>query len=136
MSDLAGRPIVLVEDNKDDEEMTLRALRNFGFHNPIRVLRDGEEALEFLSGQTDESVPVLILLDMRLPKVTGFELLERIRGNPNTRDCKVIVLMGSDTDRSVMANRGVQTTAFVTKPLDADQLFRELRQLGPRWLLL
>src|SRR5690349_9990567 len=95
-------PILLVEDNPDDEGLALRALKKSGVRNPVVVARDGEEAVQKLPGFTDGNTPVLVLLDLKLPKLSGIEVLEKIRANKSTQLVPVVVLTSSDETIDVL----------------------------------
>ncbi len=136
------RFILLVEDNPDDEELTLMGLKNSGIVNEIHVARDGEEALHFLfaEGKYEDrdpaEVPALILLDLRLPKLSGFEVLERIRANPVTKYIPVVILTSSNEEEDLVAGYKLGANSYVRKPVEFDRFADAVRQLGLYWLLL
>jgi two-component system, response regulator len=136
------RPILLVEDNPDDEELTLRTLRQTQINNEIIVVRDGEAALEFLYGTgryagRDRSVlPQLILLDLKLPKIGGLELLEHIRRQPAMAVIPVVVLSSSNEEGDIIASYHLGANSYVRKPVDYQRFAYAVQQLGIYWLLL
>ena len=128
--------LLLVEDNPSDEELTLHVLKKYHLTNRIHVVRDGAEALEFLFGNGVRNMPKLILLDLKLPKVNGIEVLARIKGDDRTKMIPVVVLTSSreDTDLSTCYRLGVNS--YIVKPVDFAQFTESIRQLGLYWLLL
>ena len=137
---LRDQPILLVEDNPDDVELTLRSLRENGIHNQVVVAKDGVEALELLHGSgpepTPPPLPAVVLLDLNLPKVDGIEVLRRIREHPRTRLLPVVVLTSSNEERDVVTSYGLGANSFVRKPVDFDEFHRAARQLSLYWLVL
>jgi two-component system response regulator len=127
-------PILLVEDNPDDEGLALRALKKSGVRNPVIVARDGEEAVQKLPGFTNGSTPVLILLDLKLPKLSGIEVLERIRANPNTQLVPVVVLTSSDETVDVLGCYSRGANAYVRKPVDFDEFIEAIDSIARFWL--
>jgi len=127
--------IVLVEDNPDDELLTLRALKKLHIANDIIVLRDGVEALEFLMAP-DKPLPHLVLLDLKLPKVDGLRVLQRLRSEPRTQLLPIVVLTSSDEDRDVIEGYRLGANSYIRKPVDFDQFSEAVRQLGLYWLVL
>jgi two-component system, response regulator len=136
------RPILLVEDNPDDVALTLRAFKKAGIVNPIVVARDGAEALDwlFLEGDfahRDPMVqPAIILLDLKLPKVDGIEVLKRLRNNPRTRLLRVIVLTSSREEQDIMTSYDIGANSYIRKPVDFDRFLEAVGQIGLYWLLL
>lgn len=133
--------ILLVEDNPDDEELTLHSLNNHHLANYIHVVRDGAEALDwiFRTGKyTDRpnQNPKLILLDLKLPKVDGLEVLRRIKSDPHTRAIPVVILTSSREERDIVQSYESGVNSFITKPVDFEQFTEAIRQLGLYWLLL
>lgn len=139
---IAPRTILLVEDNPDDEELTLRALARNNISNNVVVVRDGQEAVDWLEGRgsyasrNPRDVPALILLDLKLPKIDGLEVLHRLRANPVTAIVPVVILTSSKEDRD--RARGYQggANSYVQKPVDFTSFVDAVRQLGLYWLML
>ncbi|MFY9235127.1 MAG: response regulator [Fimbriimonadaceae bacterium] len=127
--------ILLVEDNPDDEKLTLRAMRQSDVPNIIVVARDGEEALNHLHGDHVKRLPALILLDLKLPKVGGLEVLEQIRANERTKNLPVVVLTSSDEERDVAQSYNLGANSYIRKPVDFDEFIDTVRQLGLYWLV-
>lgn len=132
---LAAEPktILLVEDNADDEQLTLRAMRHSEIPNIIRVARDGAEALEYLYGPNSR-LPDLILMDLKLPKVSGLEVLERIRKEPTTATIPIVILTSSDEERDIVESYNLRANSYIRKPVDFDEFIDAVRQLGLYWL--
>ena len=134
--------ILLVEDNPDDEELTLVAFRKSHIANEVVVARDGEEALEYLFGTgtyagRDLSVmPTVILLDLKLPKVDGLEVLKCLRENERTRLLPVVVLTSSKEQEDVVKSYSLGANSYVRKPVDFSQFIEASKQLGLYWLVL
>ncbi len=134
--------ILLVEDNPDDEVLTLRALKKNHLANEIVVVRDGAEAIDFLFAQGNYAdrdariVPQLILLDLKLPRVDGIEVLRRIRQGEYTRLVPVVVLTTSDEERDRIESYSHHANSFVRKPVDFSQFTEAIRQIGLYWLVL
>jgi len=139
---MKNRFILLVEDNPDDEELTLVGLKKSGVLNEIYVVRDGEEALDFLfaSGDYSErnpnSIPAVILLDLKLPKMGGFDVLQRIRSNPTTSCIPVVILTSSSEEEDVVVSYKMGANSFVRKPVDFNNFADAVKQLGLYWLLI
>jgi len=128
--------LLLVEDNPSDEELTLHVLRKHNLANQIRVVRDGAEALDYLFAQETVRVPRLVLLDLKLPKVNGIEVLGRIKSDARTRRIPVVVLTSSCEDRDLFACYELGVNSYIVKPVDFVQFSEAVRQLGFYWLLL
>jgi CheY-like chemotaxis protein len=131
--------ILLVEDNPHDEELTLHALKQNKLANRIHVARDGAEALEYLFGEGKHAGrrnPRVVLLDLKLPKVDGLEVLKRMKENPETRRIPVVMLTSSREERDVIASYDSGVNSYITKPVDFEQFTAAVRQLGLYWLLL
>ena len=131
-------PILLVEDNPDDEALTIMALRRSKVANDIVVTRSGVEAVEWLDRAAAESrpLPTIILLDLKLPKLDGLEVLRRIRASESTRLIPVIVLTTSNEDRDILQSYSLGANSYVRKPVDFDQFVDAVRQLGLYWLVV
>lgn len=135
------RPILLVEDNPNDIELTLRAMERNKIANEILVARDGVEALEILFGGGSGasqvgSLPQLILLDIKLPKIDGIEVLRRIRADQRTRLIPVVMLTSSQEETDLVSSYGNGANSYVRKPVDFAEFVEAMRQLGVYWLLL
>jgi two-component system response regulator len=128
------RVILLVEDNPDDERLTLRALRRGNLANEIRIARNGEEALTLVFSL--EPLPSVVLLDLKLPKVDGLEVLRRIRGNEKTRLLPVVILTSSSEERDIVESYNLGANSYVRKPVDFDQFTEAVCQLGLYWALI
>jgi two-component system, response regulator len=136
------RYILLVEDNPDDEELTLMGLKNGGVLNEVIVVRDGEEALHFLFAEEEYKerdsavLPSVILLDLKLPKLSGFEVLEQIRANSLTKCIPVVILTSSSEEEDVVAGYKLGANSIVRKPVEFNRFADAVRQLGLYWVLL
>jgi two-component system, response regulator len=134
--------ILLVEDNADDEALTKRALKKNNIFNGLVVAHDGVEALEYLFGTgahagRDVSVmPTLILLDLKLPKVDGLEVLRRLRSDDRTRSVPVVVLTSSKEEQDLAQSYRIGVNSYIRKPVDFEQFMEAVRQLGLYWLVL
>ena len=139
---IAPRTILLVEDNPDDEELTLRALARNNIGNQVVVVRDGQDAVDWLEAtgpymsRDVNDVPALILLDLKLPKVDGLEVLKRLRGNPRTAIVPVVILTSSKEDRDRANGYHGGANSYVQKPVDFTAFVDAVRQLGMYWLML
>jgi two-component system response regulator len=137
-----GTEILLVEDNPEDVEITLRAFKKYKLANKIHVVRDGEEALEFLfsTGRYAErslcSNTRLILLDLKLPKVDGIEVLQRCKSDPRTKNIPVVILTSSREERDLIDSYNLGVNSYVVKPVDFRQFSEAIRQLGLYWMLM
>lgn len=136
------KPILLVEDNPDDEMLTLRAFRKNNITNDIVVARDGVEALDYLfatgtyAGLDESRMPQVILLDLKLPRIDGLEVLRQIRANEHTRLLPVVVLTSSKEEQDLVESYRLGANSYVRKPVNFDQFMEAARQLGMYWLLL
>lgn len=127
--------ILLVEDNPDDEQLTLRAMRMSEVPNVVRVARDGVQAVDALLGEDAASrKPDLVLLDLKLPKLSGLEVLQRIRGNAATKTLPVVILTSSDEDRDIVESYNLGANSYIRKPVDFDEFVEVVHQLGLYWL--
>ena len=135
---MTNRSILLVEDNPDDEALTLRALKKNNIVNEVNVARDGAEALAFLFGGDGASVklPGLILLDLKLPKIDGLDVLRRIRADKRTQIIPVVVLTSSKLEDDVLASYQAGANSYVRKPVKFADFAEAVRALGIFWLLL
>ena len=132
-------PILLVEDNPDDEALTLRAFKRSNVVNDIEVVRDGQEALDYLFGNgaaAASPTPALILLDLKLPKVDGLEVLKQVRAHDSTSLIPVVILTSSHEDSDLIATYGNGANSYVRKPVDFNQFAESVRQLGLYWLVV
>jgi two-component system response regulator len=125
--------ILLVEDSEDDIELTLRALRRNGISR-VEVARDGAAALDYLEGE--RALPAVVLLDLNLPKLSGLEVLERLRARPRTRLLPVVVLTSSRDEGDLVRSYALGANSYVRKPVDYDAFLEAARQLGQYWLLV
>jgi two-component system response regulator len=134
--------ILLVEDNPKDIELTLHALRNENLSNRIQVVRDGEEALEFLfcrgaySDRSFDNPPKLVVLDLKLPKVNGLEVLRTIKNDSRTRAIPVAILTSSNEDRDLVEGYTLGVNSYIQKPVDFNQFRDTVKQLGLYWLVV
>ncbi len=134
--------IMLVEDNARDEELTLRALKRSNVMNPLVVTRDGAEALDYLfargahAGRAPDALPQVVLLDLKLPKVDGLEVLTAMRADARTAVVPVVVLTSSVAEADVVRSYKLGANSFVRKPVDFPQFVEAVRSLGIYWLLL
>lgn len=139
---ITNRTILLVEDNQDDEELTLRALSRNNIGNQVVVVRDGQEAIDWLEGTGPHAgrdvteMPALILLDLKLPKVDGLDVLRRLRANPQTAMVPVVILTSSKEDRDRASGYKSGANSYVQKPVDFTEFVAAVRQLGMYWLML
>jgi two-component system response regulator len=134
--------ILLVEDNEDDEALTLRALHKHQVLNQVVITRTGEEALDFLfatgpyTGRDSTLVPLVMLLDLNLPKIDGFEVLRRIRADERTRQLRVVVLTSSRQDEIIVTTVALGASSYVRKPINVAELTDAVKPLGLSWLPL
>ena len=133
---MTNRPILLVEDNPDDELLTLRALKKNKILNQVTVAHDGAEALEQLFASSDVTPPGLILLDLKLPKIDGLEVLRRIRADKRTEVIPVVVLTSSKLEDDILASYRCGANAYVRKPVKFSEFAEAVSALGIFWLLL
>jgi len=135
-------PILLVEDNPDDVELTLRAFKKNDFPHSVVVTRDGAEAIDYLfatgqySERQQEDVPSLILLDLKLPKINGLDVLRQIRDHEVTKRIPVVILTTSDDDTDVINGYDLGVNSYIRKPVGFDVFMETVRQLGLYWLTL
>ncbi|HEY6039194.1 MAG TPA: response regulator [Kofleriaceae bacterium] len=139
---MTDRVILLVEDNRDDEELTLRALAKSKITNPVVVVRDGVEALDWMfrrgpyAGRSEHQIPQVVLLDLKLPKVDGLEVLRELRANDATKLTPVVILTSSVEEQDLIRGYGLGANSYIRKPVDFTQFVEAVRQLGLYWLVL
>ena len=133
--------ILLIEDNAQDEELALRALKKSHLVNRIEVVRDGQAALDYLFGSASGSTPPhgkpkLVLLDLKLPKVSGLEILRRLKSDARTKVIPVVVLTSSREESDLCKSYELGVNSYIVKPVDSEKFFHAIEQLGLYWLLL
>jgi two-component system response regulator len=139
---MENKMILLVEDNPDDEALTLRTLRKSNIANDVTVARDGAEALDFLfctgayAGRDPHEIPQVVLLDLKLPKIDGLEVFRRIRADERTQLLPVVILTSSREDQDRIKGYKLGANSYVRKPVDFNQFLEAMRQLGLYWLVL
>lgn len=128
--------ILLVEDNPDDEKLTLRALKQSNIPSEIAIARDGEEAVRMLFEHElpEWRLPDLVLLDLKLPKVGGLEILQRMRRDDRTKSVPIVVLTSSDEERDIMMSYNLGANSYIRKPVDYTQFIETVKLLGQYWL--
>jgi CheY-like chemotaxis protein len=142
MKFMTEKPVLLVEDNPDDVELAIRAFRKNNLMNKIVVARDGAEALDYLFATGDYAerdpnlLPQLMLLDLKLPKVDGLEVLRRIRADERTKLMPVVILTSSKEEQDLIQSYTLHANSYIRKPVDFDQFIEAVRQLGLYWLIL
>lgn len=138
----ADKTILLVEDNPDDVELNLRALRKYNVTNHVVVVGDGAEALDYLfgmgtyQGRDTGDLPTIVLLDLKLPKIDGLKVLQQLRSDPRTRLIPVIVLTSSSQEKDVIESYRLGCNSYIRKPVDFAEFLEAVRQLGLYWLLI
>ncbi len=136
------RVVLLVEDNPDDEALALRAFKNNNIKNEVVVVRDGAEALDYLfatgpyTGRDLSDMPAIVLLDLKLPKIDGLEVLKRIHADERTKLLPVIILTSSKEDKDITEGYGLGANSYIRKPVDFGQFVEAIRNLGLYWLVL
>jgi two-component system response regulator len=136
------KTILLVEDNPDDEALTLRALRKNNIKNQIVVAHDGVEAIDYLfgtgsyKGRNPNDLPQVVLLDLKLPKLDGFEVLTKLRADARTKLLPVVILTSSKEQQDIVHGYGLGANSYVRKPVDFEQFVEAVRELGLYWLVL
>ncbi len=128
--------ILLVEDNFDDAELTIRALRKTNLANNLLHLTDGEEALDYLFGQQQTTMPKLILLDLKMPKIDGVEVLKKIKSDPVKRIIPVVVLTSSKEEQDLIESYHLGANAYIVKPVDFDKFIKTISEIGFFWMVL
>ena len=142
MAEHRGRPILLIEDNPDDEALAVRALRKRNIGNPIVVCHDGAEALEYVfgtgkyEGRNPADFPVVTMLDLKLPKVDGLAVLQRIRADERTRLMPVVILTSSNQEADIVRSYELGANSYVRKPVEFGQFVEAVSQLCVYWSLL
>jgi two-component system response regulator len=137
-----SKVILLVEDNPDDEALTLRALRRSHLVNPIAVARDGVEALDFVfargahADRAGEPLPTLVVLDLKLPRLDGLGVLRAIRADPRTRFMPVVILTSSQEERDLLSGYELGANSYVRKPVDFNEFVEAAKVLGIYWLMI
>lgn len=137
-----GRIILLVEDNPDDVELTLRALKQYNIRNEISVVRDGAEALDYLfatgaySDRDTSVMPAIVILDLKLPRVDGLEVLQRMRADERTKLVPVVILTSSKEEKDIVNGYKFGANSYIRKPVDFTQFVEAARQLGLYWLVI
>ncbi len=129
------KTILLVEDNNDDEALTLRAIRKNNFDSTVTVMRDGEDALAYLLGDTAwaNPLPAVVLLDLQLPKISGLNVLEKLREAKRTRHLPVVVLTSSDMEEGINMAYRLGCNSFIQKPIDFHRFIDEVGQISQYW---
>ncbi len=135
------KPILLVEDNEDDVDLTLRALKKNKISNEIIVTRDGAQAIEYLHAKTADGdylnpMPQITLLDLKLPKIDGLEVLRTLRAHPRTRLLPVVILTSSKEERDLVESYSLGANSYVRKPVSFEAFIEAVHQLGLYWLLI
>lgn len=139
---MTGNAILLVEDSKSDEKLTLRALKKSNIANPVVVTRDGADALDYLfargahSSRDARELPQVVLLDLKLPKVSGLEVLGQIRADERTKLLPVVILTSSQEDQDLARAYALGANSYIVKPVDFTQFAEVVQQLGMYWLVL
>lgn len=139
---MSEKPILLVEDNPDDQALTKRALKKNNIRNEVVVAQDGVEALDFLfcrgphAGRDINNAPAVVLLDLKLPKVDGLEVLRQLRADPRTRVLPIVVLTSSREEQDLVQSYSLGANSYIRKPVDFGQFIEAVRQLGIYWLML
>jgi len=128
--------ILLVEDNPDDAGLTIRALKKHNLSNHLLHLQDGEEALNFLFAKELSQLPKLILLDLKMPKVDGIEVLRKVKSDPEKKIIPVVVLTSSKEERDIIESYKLGVNAYIVKPVDFDKFVQAVSEIGFFWLLL
>jgi two-component system response regulator len=128
--------VLLIEDNPDDAELTIRVLKKHNLANSLVHLHDGEEALNFLFGKSNTSTPKLILLDLKMPKIDGLEVLRKIKGDEQKKKIPIVILTSSKEERDIIESYKFGVNAYVVKPVEFEKFVEAVAQLGLFWLIL
>lgn len=138
---MENRKLLLVEDNAQDEMLTMRALHKVNLANQVQVVRDGQQALDFVFGEGEFArdhqveVPAIVMLDLNLPRIGGLDVLARLRGDPRTATVPVVILTSSDEERDRLRSYEGGCNSFVRKPLDFTEFAQTVARLGVYWLM-
>lgn len=141
-SSINNKSILLVEDNPDDVELTLRALKKNNIANEVVVAQDGQEALDYMfgggryAGRDVNDMPAVVLLDLKMPKVDGIEVLRRLRADERTKTLPVVILTSSREEKDVVNGYKFGCNSYIRKPVDFTQFSEAIKQLGLYWLVL
>ena len=139
---MKNKTILLVEDNPDDEALTLRALRKNNILNDVAVTRDGQEALDYLfregafAARAPDDAPTVVLLDLKLPKIDGLEVLQRLRADERTHMQPVVILTSSKEEQDIVNGYRLGANSYIRKPVDFTQFMEAVRQVGLYWLMM
>ena len=139
---MSNKVILLVEDNPDDAELTLRALKKNNILNQVVLAHDGVEAIDYLfgtgtyAGRDTSALPSVVLLDLKLPKISGLEVLKQIRAHEKTRYLSVVILTSSKEEQDLISGYQLGANSYIRKPVDFNQFMEAVRQLGLYWLVL
>ena len=128
--------ILLMEDNQDDAELTIRALRKYNLANHLLHLQDGQEALDFLFSANGNNLPKIILLDIKMPKVDGIEVLRKIKNDAQRKIIPVVVLTSSREERDIIESYKLGVNAYIVKPVEFDKFVKAVSEIGFFWLIL
>jgi CheY-like chemotaxis protein len=135
---MKNKTILFIEDNPDDEALTLRAFRNNNIQNKVTVAHDGQQALDYFFGEgaSANPTPIVVLLDLKLPKVDGLEVLRRLRADERTQLLPVVILTSSKEEKDLVESYRLGANSYIRKPVDFNQFMEAIRQLGLYWLML
>ena len=135
---MSNQTVLLVEDNPDDEALTLRAFKKNNIFNEVTVARDGQEALDYFFGEgaSERPAPTVVLLDLKLPRIDGLEVLRRIRADPRTRLQPIVILTSSKEEQDIVSGYSLGANSYIRKPVDFSQFMEAIRQIGLYWLVL
>jgi two-component system response regulator len=134
--------ILFVEDSRDDAMLTMRALSKSGFTNKLHHVKDGSEALDFLycegiyTGRNSKSLPRLILLDLKMPKVSGMQVLEKVKSDPDLKSIPVVILTSSSEDPDIAKCYALGANSYIVKPVESDNFFNAIKEIGLYWMIL
>lgn len=137
-----GVEILFVEDSSDDATLTIRALTKSGFTNRLHHVKDGAEALDFIyckgiyTSRNSKEHPKLILLDLKMPKVTGMQVLEKIKSDPDLKSIPVVILTSSKEDTDLKKCYALGANSYIVKPVDSDNFFHAIKEIGLYWMIL